>query len=65
MDIGLGLQLDENEQVIPSTAFNTAISGAGLLGFGTYEDGSPKDIISLTAQLGRLLVDSAQMEAIR
>ena len=59
VDIGLGLQLDENEQVIPSTAFNTAISGAGLLGFGTYEDGSPKDIISLTAQLGQLLVDSA------
>lgn len=58
VDIGLGMQLNENEEVIPSTAFNSAISGAGLLEFGTYPDGSPKDIISITAQLGQLLIDS-------
>lgn len=59
VDIGLGMELDANEKVIPSTAFDSAISGAELLGYGRYDDGSPKDIISLTAQMGQLLIDSA------
>lgn len=57
VDIGLGMQLDENEQVVPSTAFNSAISGIGLLGFGTEDgtaEGVPKNMISIIAELGEI-----------
>lgn len=57
VDIGLGMQLDENEQVIPSTAFNSAISGIGLLGYGTTDgtaDGIPNNMISAIAELGEI-----------
>ena len=57
VDIGLGMQLDENEQVVPSTAFNSAISGIGLLGYGTTDgtaDGVPKNMISAIAELGEI-----------
>lgn len=53
VDIGLGMQLDENEQVVPSTAFNSAISGIGLLGYGTT-DGIPNNMISTIAELGEI-----------
>ena len=57
VDIGLGMQLDENEQVVPSTAFNSAISGIGLQGYGTTDgtaDGVPKNMISAIAELGEI-----------
>ena len=57
VDIGLGMQLDENEQVVPSTAFNSAISGIGLLGFGTKDgtaEGVPNNMISAIAELGEI-----------
>lgn len=57
VDIGLGMQLDENEQVVPSTAFNSAISGIGLLGYGTTDgtaDGIPNNMISVIAELGQI-----------
>lgn len=54
VDIGLGMQLDENEQVVPSTAFNSAISGIGLLGYGVDDQGVPKNMISTIAELGEI-----------
>ena len=57
VDIGLGFELDENEQVIPSTAFNSAISGIGLVGFGTTDgtaDGVPNNMISIISELGEI-----------
>lgn len=54
VDIGLGMQLDENEQVVPSTAFNSAISGIGLLGYGTDENGVPNNMIGIISELGEI-----------
>lgn len=57
VDIGLGMQLDENEQVVPSTAFNSAISGIGLLGYGTSDGtdtGIPNNMICIIAELGEI-----------
>ena len=54
VDIGLGLTLDENENVIPSTAFNSAISGIGLLGYGVDDQGQPNNMISIIAKLGAI-----------
>lgn len=42
VDVGLGFQLDRNGAVIPSTAFDSALSGMDILGFGLDEDGDPK-----------------------
>ena len=53
VDIGLGMQLDENEQVVPSTAFNSAISGIGLVGDG-QTDGVPNNMISIISELGEI-----------
>lgn len=53
VDIGLGMQLDENEQVVPSTAFNSAISGIGLVGYG-QTDGVPNNMISIISELGEI-----------
>lgn len=53
VDIGLGMQLDENEQVVPSTAFNSAISGIGLVGYGET-DGVPNNMISIISELGEI-----------
>lgn len=54
VDIGLGMQLDENEQVVPSTAFNSAISGIGLLGYGLNDQGVSNNMISVIAELGEI-----------
>ncbi|MDR3765417.1 MAG: hypothetical protein Q3Y08_00035 [Butyricicoccus sp.] len=54
VDVGLGFELDENEQVIPSTAFNSSISGIALTGYGVDEDGVPNNVISIIAKLGSI-----------
>ena len=54
VDIGLGFEV-ENGQVVEDTAFNSALSGMDLLGFGLDgergEDGDPNNIVSLMLEL--------------
>lgn len=54
VDIGLGFQLDNEEKVIPSTAFDSAISGLKIMGYGKDENGNPKNLISIISQLGQI-----------
>ena len=51
VDVGLGFQLDRNGAVIPSTAFDSALSGMDILGFGLDEDGDPKNIVSIMLRI--------------
>lgn len=51
VDIGLGFELDENGNVIDSTAFDAAISGIDIMGYGLDEDGDPKNMASLMLRL--------------
>ena len=51
VDIGLGFQLDDNGEVIDSTAFDSSLSGLNFLGFGTDEDGDPKNIVSIMLKI--------------
>ncbi len=51
VDIGLGLQEDENGKLIESSAFNEALSGLTFLGYGLDEDGDPKNIYSIVQRL--------------
>ena len=54
VDIGIGLEFDANGNVIPSSAFNSALSGLDFLGFGADEDGDPLNIVELMRSLGEL-----------
>lgn len=54
VDIGLGFQLDDKEQVIPSTAFDSAISGLKVMGYGKDENGNPNNMISIISKLGEI-----------
>lgn len=50
-DIGLGFKLDAQGNVIDSTAFDSAISGIEVMGYGLDEDGDPKNIASIMLRL--------------
>ena len=58
VDIGIGLEFDADGNVIPSSAFNSALSGLDVLGFGTDEDGDPLNIVELMRSLGELFESS-------
>lgn len=47
VDIGLGFKFDENGELLESTAFDAALSGIDILGFGMDEDGDPKNMVSI------------------
>ena len=48
VDVGIGFGLDKDDNVIDSTAFDSAISGIDFIGgYGMDEDGNPKNIISI------------------
>ena len=47
----LGFKLDGNGEVIPSTAFDSAISGIGIMGYGVDADGDPKNLASIMLRL--------------
>jgi flagellar hook-associated protein 3 FlgL len=55
VDIGLGLQEDDNGKLIESSAFNDALQGINFLGYGVDEDGDSKNIVCLIKQMGELL----------
>ena len=55
VDIGIGFELDRDDNVIPSTAFDSAISGADFIGgAGLGEVGDPNNIVSLMLRLSEV-----------
>ena len=55
VDIGIGFELDRDDNVIPSTAFDSAISGADFIGgAGLDEGGDPKNIVSIMLRLSEV-----------
>ncbi|MBR3570593.1 MAG: hypothetical protein IKN96_07340 [Oscillibacter sp.] len=57
VDVGVGLQEDENGDIVDSSAFNSAISGVAFLGYGLDEDGDPKNLAVLMNELGNIFQD--------
>lgn len=52
VDIGLGFEQDDaTGEVIDSTAFDAAISGIDIMGYGMDDDGDPKNLASLMLKL--------------
>ena len=55
VDIGLGFRLNEDGITInPATAYNSALSGIQILGFGVDKDGDAMNIVSLMRELGEI-----------
>ena len=60
VDLGMGLaytQVNGEDTLVTSSAFNGALSGLNFLGFGVDEDGDPKSIPSLMQRLGDIFAN--------
>ena len=51
MYMGMGINLDPSGTVLPSSVFNTATSGANLLGTGVDANGLPNNIYNLLGEI--------------
>lgn len=51
VDIGQGFKLDDQGNILDSSAFDSAMSGMEFLGYGQDENGNPKDIVSVMLRL--------------
>ena len=58
VDIGLGMEVDSQRNVVPSTAFNSSLNGAAILGYGQDEDGYSNNLAVLMRQLGDIFLRS-------
>lgn len=54
VDIGLGMQFNDKGRIESASAFNAAVSGLDVIGYGVDEDGDPKNLVSLINELGTL-----------
>ncbi len=54
-DIGFGMNFDANGNVISSTAFNYALSGLSVTGYGKTADGADKNMVVLLGQMADVL----------
>ncbi len=52
IDLGMGLNEDANGKIINGSAFDSALSGIKMLGYGVDADGDPKNLASIMQRLG-------------
>ena len=55
VDIGIGLEEDENGDLIETSAFDSVLQGINALGYGVDADNDPQNIVSIVYRLGYLL----------
>ena len=64
VDLGMGLSLNEYDQVDPSSAFNMSLPGINAVGYGKDENGMSNNVIVLAGQLADVLeADTFDSEA--
>lgn len=51
VDVGSGLTENDDGKLVSSSAFNGALSGISYIGYGTDEDGDPKNMVSIILKL--------------
>lgn len=54
VDIGLGFKENNKGELIESSGFNAALNGLSFMGYGTDEDGDPKNIYSILQKLSEI-----------
>ena len=57
VDVGIGMQEDENGKIVDSSAFNSSVSGITFLGYGLDEEGYPQNLAVIMNELGNILQD--------
>ena len=57
MDIGLGMETDDDGNLIPSSTFDGSLSGLDFLNYGMDEEGDPKNLVVLMNRLGTLFTN--------
>ena len=55
VDVGFGLEFDNTGQIVSSSAFDTALPGINVVGYGQTADGTSKNMILLAGQMADLL----------
>lgn len=55
VDVGIGLEEDENNNLVASSAFDSTLQGINILGYGVDEEGLPNNIATMIYQMGKLL----------
>ncbi len=55
VDLGMGLQEDASGNIISTSAFNSALSGLSITGFGVDEEGLPNNVVSIFKELSDIL----------
>ena len=55
VDIGIGLEEDENGDLIKTSAFDSVLQGINALGYGQDGDGDPQNIVSIIYRMGYIL----------
>lgn len=55
VDLGFGLKETDGNQLIETSAFNTATPGINLLGYGVDQDGLPNNVVDLLGQMADAL----------
>lgn len=51
VDLGFGLNINDDFTIDSSSAFNTSLPGINLVGHGTFDDGDPKNMILLMGKI--------------
>lgn len=51
VDLGFGLNINDDFTIDSSSAFNTSLPGINLVGYGEYDDGDPKNMILLMGKI--------------
>ena len=57
VDLGMGLMKDENGKLVNGSAFNRALPGINMLGYGVDENGDPNNVILVMKRLGEIFSD--------
>ena len=55
VDLGFGLTFGQNDEIVASSAFDSAMPGINVVGYGKTADGTSKNLITLTGQMAKLL----------
>ena len=55
VDVGIGLQEDENNNLIASSTFDSTLQGIHALGYGTDDNDLPNNIATIIYQMGSIL----------
>ncbi len=55
VDIGLGIQEDNDGEIISASAFNATLQGINFLGYGMDEEGDPVNVVSQVVEMSKIL----------